>query len=1014
MKWKKILLLLIILVCCSILGSAVFVERLYICDDANNQFRKVFPNNGSTIITSDAQSGICEGITWDNITGAGSDEEYIWIIDDDELDKYHTNGTYITNYDLTGGDIGEGEGIVFVKPDALWIADDADDTVYEWNISTTSYTGSSLAVQSAYTEGLTYDGTNWFITDSDASDDLIYDDGAGTIDQKQCDLTMGDSSGISWNGSHFWVTDDGDDRIYLINTACAVDGGYSWSLGATDRGITVAWEEVPTAPDVNITSPVNYTNTSDVTPSIIFNASGGTASPYTCDLMFNGTSYATNSSVADNFLTTITASTLAEAFWFYWVNCTGDLTGTSQNMSMLIDATAPIVNITSPDNSTSTTDTIFNITINSTDALASITNCTLYFNGTSYDTNDSVVDNQLTNMTPSPALTDAVWYYWIECDDDPDNIGTSPNMTITIDTTPPAWVTSLDNQSSGLTWVYWTWTNPVSDFSKAIVYINGTNEENTTNEYYNYTDGIEGIDYNLTVHTADALDNINDTDVTDVAGTLADVTAPTVNITAPPNESSTTDTTPDVQVNVTDNYDYAIDCTLYFNGTAYNESTISAWSISAADDTEDSYSCDANWHGTYVCANVVDENTGTVGTRDGSDAYMWINYTKPSDSIGATWEVWDEQFETPATANNLSIPEACWDADDTKLRFQVYSYSTGTEYDVYWYCWDGSWDELRNTVADSEFGEAWGAFEEKVYWNMSNSGTLTNMTVNTTLPASNYYYWVECEDDNSNTEISPNMSITINDPPSIDTNILNFTSESNLTTDNLTLWITTSDTEGDTIKNVTDWRINGTSIAFWNIPFEDNGTTALIDHSTNANTGTEWFGTTFDSTGGFDDRGAYDFDGSYAWIEFSDTDIMTAGGSDVVTAQMWYYRKGDNTYNAVQAGLVQKEDEFLFGFDTGDDLTIGTFGSNINTATCGGGNTNQWYHVVFVYEEATNNCSIWVNGTLTCNATCDDDSSDTANFLDIGVGDNSVQYSYFNGTIDDIQIYDFKPSQEQI
>jgi hypothetical protein len=88
------------------------------------------------------------------------------------------------------------------------------------------------------------------------------------------------------------------------------------------------------------------------------------------------------------------------------------------------------------------------------------------------------------------------------------------------DTTPPASVTGLANQSSGSYWIYWNWTEPGdADYSQAIVYINGSNTANTSNNYYNATGLSSNTTYTITVHTKDTSGNVNDTDVNSTART---------------------------------------------------------------------------------------------------------------------------------------------------------------------------------------------------------------------------------------------------------------------------------------------------------------------------------------------------------------------------------------------------------------------------------------------------------------------------------------------------------------
>jgi len=99
----------------------------------------------------------------------------------------------------------------------------------------------------------------------------------------------------------------------------------------------------------------------------------------------------------------------------------------------------------------------------------------------------------------------------------------------TLDLTPPASVTNLQNQSQDTTWIYWTWTNPGdADFSQSIVYLDDVAKINTSNNYYNATGLTPDTSYTLKVHTKDTKGNVNNTDVTSTVSTLAgaDVTPP--------------------------------------------------------------------------------------------------------------------------------------------------------------------------------------------------------------------------------------------------------------------------------------------------------------------------------------------------------------------------------------------------------------------------------------------------------------------------------------------------------
>jgi hypothetical protein len=123
----------------------------------------------------------------------------------------------------------------------------------------------------------------------------------------------------------------------------------------------------------------------------------------------------------------------------------------------------------------------------------------------------------------------------------------SYNLTVSSapppDTTPPAAVTNLDETSTGQTWIYWAWTNPAdSDFSQAIIYIDGSNVLNTSNAYYNATGFSCSTQHNITIRTKDTTGNVNTTNVTDSAVTSAcsDTTPPaTVTNLASPSQGTT-------------------------------------------------------------------------------------------------------------------------------------------------------------------------------------------------------------------------------------------------------------------------------------------------------------------------------------------------------------------------------------------------------------------------------------------------------------------------------------------
>ncbi len=89
------------------------------------------------------------------------------------------------------------------------------------------------------------------------------------------------------------------------------------------------------------------------------------------------------------------------------------------------------------------------------------------------------------------------------------------------DTTTPASVTSLNEISTGQSWIMWTWINPAdTDFSHVMVYVDGAFVTNTSEGYYNSTGFAEGTTHVISTKTVDTSGNINPASVDDSATTI--------------------------------------------------------------------------------------------------------------------------------------------------------------------------------------------------------------------------------------------------------------------------------------------------------------------------------------------------------------------------------------------------------------------------------------------------------------------------------------------------------------
>ena len=90
-----------------------------------------------------------------------------------------------------------------------------------------------------------------------------------------------------------------------------------------------------------------------------------------------------------------------------------------------------------------------------------------------------------------------------------------------LDTTPPASVTNITN-TSGPTWINWTWDNPLDpDFDHTLIYLNGSWKTATAEGCY-LADGLNATSvYEIATRTVDADGNINATWVNQTAATIS-------------------------------------------------------------------------------------------------------------------------------------------------------------------------------------------------------------------------------------------------------------------------------------------------------------------------------------------------------------------------------------------------------------------------------------------------------------------------------------------------------------
>ncbi|RME15158.1 MAG: hypothetical protein D6797_07245 [Bdellovibrio sp.] len=139
--------------------------------------------------------------------------------------------------------------------------------------------------------------------------------------------------------------------------------------------------------------------------------------------------------------------------------------------------------------------------------------------------------------------------YYIRCNDTYGNImNYSALVQFEVDLSPPSSVINLQNQSRGLSWIYWNWTNPNDpDHNHSKVYINDIFYSNVyaPNNSFNATGLLNNTNYTIKVFSVDHAGNINTTDYGINTTSTAYPLTITLNVTATTGETCQAGCSPD-------------------------------------------------------------------------------------------------------------------------------------------------------------------------------------------------------------------------------------------------------------------------------------------------------------------------------------------------------------------------------------------------------------------------------------------------------------------------------------
>lgn len=259
-------------------------------------------------------------------------------------------------------------------------------------------------------------------------------------------------------------------------------------------------------------------------------------------------------------------------------------------------------------------------------------------------------------------------------------------------------------------------------------------------------------------------------------------------------------------------------------------------------------------------------------------------------------------------------------------------------------------------------------------------------------------------------------------PPTHDNPILNATTPNNNSLDNLTIWNqSTFDGNGDAVKNIYNWYLNGTSLTVLNMPFEGyygNETTMARDYSGFENDAT-LTDVVWKSTNGIDGFGAVIFDGNpERYVNITNHKSLNfdldKGGFTVEVI----FKSIDNTGTEYlltkgnPAGLLSSY--FIFRGPDGKliyKLRNGTAQSLF--AGTHDVNDTKWHHVAMRVNPSSNDFRAFLDGKL--------DGSTNLNLGgvvgasgDLIIGAHPAQVKAWNGTIDDVRIWNRTLSVPQI
>jgi parallel beta-helix repeat protein len=311
-----------------------------------------------------------------------------------------------------------------------------------------------------------------------------------------------------------------------------------------------------------------------------------------------------------------------------------------------------------------------------------------------------------------------------------------------------------------------------------------------------------------------------------------------------------------------------------------------------------------------------------------------------------------------------------------------------------------------------------GSVDDVMIWNRVLSSDEINATYQnqakalfrnfTGLPSGMVNYTASVVDVAGNYNTTGYRNYSVNWLPVVSGMTINSSSNTNYTNENISVLYTASDTDGDSVKNITNWYLNGTSIAVLNMPFESNTRLNMSNWTKDyvvGNHGIVYNGAVWNATGGYDGRGAYEFDGN--------DDYINTASSSFTNFTMTFWLKGknvaDNLYIAGRTSNMFLRTNFNCppGY-----INYGIYNDSWVEA-CSGAilNDNRWYFLALRFNST--DVTLYINGTYDSNAAVSGTPPSSGN-IELGTTPWALGTSSWNGTLDDVKVYNRTLTADQI